>query len=179
MAAFSRHPVQPGDVVFLGDSLTEDGNWQEWLPHCVISNRGVSGDKTLEILTRIDELENRPSTVFLMIGTNDIGAGIADQDIVDNVKEILSIIRQKSPDTTTFVQSILPRSRALTTPIREVNQGLQRLASQERVAFINLYPSFADDHGGMCDAYSGDELHLLAAGYEVWLNAVRPLCPVS
>ena len=29
---FRRHPVQAGDIVFLGDSLTAGGNWHEIFP---------------------------------------------------------------------------------------------------------------------------------------------------
>ena len=62
------------DIVMLGDSLTEWGNWHELVPEYSILNRGISGDTSSGVLDRLQEvIERRPKVVFVMIGTNDIG----------------------------------------------------------------------------------------------------------
>jgi hypothetical protein len=61
------------EVVMLGDSLTELGEWQEMFPEVKIANRGISSDMTSGILERLDEvMEARPRKVFLMAGINDL-----------------------------------------------------------------------------------------------------------
>ena len=38
------------DIVFLGDSLTELGLWNEFFPTVKLANRGVGGDTTKDVL---------------------------------------------------------------------------------------------------------------------------------
>ena len=42
------------DIVFIGDSITEGGIWNEFLPQYNVVNRGVGGDKASDILQRLD-----------------------------------------------------------------------------------------------------------------------------
>jgi len=62
------------EIVMLGDSLTEWGNWHELVPEHRVINRGIAGDTSSGVLDRLQEvIERRPKVVFVMIGTNDIG----------------------------------------------------------------------------------------------------------
>jgi len=51
---FAAHPLQPGDIAFLGDSLTAGGNWDELFPGLPIRNRGINADTTVGALQRLD-----------------------------------------------------------------------------------------------------------------------------
>ena len=73
---FATNPVQPGDVVFLGDSLTDEARWEELFAGLAVRNRGVPGDTTADVLARLEPIARaEPAQVFLMIGTNDLGFG--------------------------------------------------------------------------------------------------------
>ena len=84
--------LKKGDhVVFLGDSITEDGaaerGFQTWLAvhlrakHAELaiqlSNAGVSGDKVTDLLARLDRdvLARKPTWVVVHIGVNDVWRG--------------------------------------------------------------------------------------------------------
>jgi hypothetical protein len=41
---FEALPRVAGRVVFLGDSITEGGCWEEWFPELPACNRGIGGD---------------------------------------------------------------------------------------------------------------------------------------
>ena len=41
---FKKEPVVKGKVIFLGNSITEGGNWKELLKDSTVINRGISGD---------------------------------------------------------------------------------------------------------------------------------------
>jgi hypothetical protein len=41
---YEDYPVGTGDVVFLGDSITVDGQWSETLPGVAVKDWGISGD---------------------------------------------------------------------------------------------------------------------------------------
>src|SRR5690349_13279539 len=71
---FNKMPHVKNEIVFLGNSITERGEWQEILSgyRCPIVNRGVGGDNSFGILARMDEiLAAKPKAIFLMDGIND------------------------------------------------------------------------------------------------------------
>ena len=95
--------------MFLGDSITEGGAWAEFFESRVTRNRGISGDTTSGVLARLHQINRfKPSSIFLMIGTNDISFGVAEDEIVENILTIVDLIGTSSPDTKLFIQSILP-----------------------------------------------------------------------
>jgi hypothetical protein len=108
---FKALPVESGDTVFLGDSLTEYETWYALFPDTPVRNRGSVGDDTAGALARLGEVTaGSPAQVFLMIGTNDLTYGLPESQIVANVERIVSAIKADSPRTKVFVQSLLPRA---------------------------------------------------------------------
>ena len=70
---FQQLPNTSGEIIFLGDSMTEYGEWVEFFGNPNIKNRGIAGDMTDGILDRLDEVTaSSPSQLFLMIGVNDL-----------------------------------------------------------------------------------------------------------
>jgi lysophospholipase L1-like esterase len=177
-ADFFRHfPVQAGDIVFLGDSITDGCNWDELFPGLPVKNRGINADTTSGVLRRVDEIFCcGPAAVFLMIGTNDLAwiEHRSDGEILANYAEILRRIRTDAPFTRVFVQSILPRARRFARRIRRLNQQLSRLAAEHECVFIDLYPQFANPDGSIRADLSNDRLHLMGEGYELWAGLIRP-----
>lgn len=172
---FSLSPVAPGDVVFLGDSITAGGRWSELFPGVPIRNRGIGADRTDHVLARVDQVvAGRPAKVFLKIGTNDLGSGFPLVEIVENYRSILEAFRDGSPATAVFVQSILPRQAEQRARVEALNGELSALATEFGYPFIDLYPAFLADDGSIRDEFSNDELHLLGAGYQKWKELLEP-----
>ena len=72
---FERMPTQQGAVIFLGDSQTEQCEWQEFLQldSVLVLNRGIVGDHVNGVLSRLDEItRHKPSKIFLLVGINDL-----------------------------------------------------------------------------------------------------------
>ena len=54
---FKKNPLEKGDIVFLGNSITQGGNnWNQRFNHSNIKNRGIGGDVTDGVLARLDEI---------------------------------------------------------------------------------------------------------------------------
>lgn len=173
VSLFSADPVTGKDVVFLGDSLTELFPLREMFPHVAVKNRGISGDTTAGVLRRLDEVTaGHPRQIFLMIGTNDLGFGYSKHEAVANYDEILRRIKQEAPDTEVYVQSLLPRQPKYATDIGFVNREIAGLAEEHGCIFINLFPAFADDQGGLRAEYTDDDLHLSYNGYAQWMELI-------
>jgi lysophospholipase L1-like esterase len=142
------------------------------LPRSRVRNRGIGGDVTIGVLARVNQISRgAPSQVFLLIGTNDLAFGVAEADIVANVRSIIDEILEESPRTAIFVQSVLPRAAEYRERIESLNRLLQ--PSIDGVAqWVDLYPLFLDADGSINDTYSNDELHLNGTGYLVWREAI-------
>jgi lysophospholipase L1-like esterase len=165
-------------VVFLGDSITDIGEWGEMLGSTSVKNRGVSGDITFGVLARLDEVTGRqPEAVYIMIGINDIANNVPDTMILRNYAQIISRIHAESPRTAVYVQSVLPTNNSFPEferhqnkdgHIRAVNAALEKNAAAGRYTFVNLYPLFLDQSGRLDAKFTNDGLHLKGDGYRVW-----------
>jgi lysophospholipase L1-like esterase len=61
------------DYIMLGDSITQEGNWNELLGGVKVINKGIGGDTSVGVLNRFDRSINESAhTVFVMIGINDL-----------------------------------------------------------------------------------------------------------
>jgi len=180
---FAQEPMQSGQIIFLGNSITEGGNWKAFFPNEDVLNRGIGGDITFGIINRLDEIiQRQPSKLFLLIGVNDIGQDIPEAVIADNIRRILSRLKAESPSTDITVQSILPvnpeipgfpqhydkQYRVLMT-----NQLIFKTCEDQEVRFLNLFPYFLDGRQRLKAEFTGDGLHLNARGYQLWVDILK------
>lgn len=162
-------------TVFVGDSLTESGRWQEWFPEVEAVNLGVGGDTTEGLIERLDTVAAEdPDTVVLLIGTNDVANRRAVEHVVRNIETILAGIRAASPDARILVQSVLPRGREYAEFVKEINRHVWQFAATVRAHYLDLWPVMAEEDGELNPAYTEDRLHLNEAGYEAWLSELAP-----
>lgn len=174
---FRAHPIQPGDIVFLGDSLTDGCRWEEVFPGLPIKNRGINADTTAGVLKRLpDILSGKPRAIFLLIGTNDLPwyEYRPDSDIIADYRQILQTCGEESPDSRLYVQSLLPRDPVYTPRIKRLNKQLRSLAEVYRCTFIDLFPHFIGRDNGLKPEITNDRLHLLAGGYAIWRELLLP-----
>ncbi|WNO11546.1 GDSL-type esterase/lipase family protein [Teredinibacter sp. KSP-S5-2] len=173
---FDSFNIKPEDTVFLGDSITEFGAWDEWFPNSRIINRGISGDTTEGVLKRLAPVaQGKPAQVFLMIGTNDLFGNVPEDKIVENILEIIRQIKSESKLTEVYIQSILPRRPRFTQRIISLNNNLKTAVSG-KAEWIDLYPLFIDaEQKSIRPELSNDQLHLLGEGYKIWRDYIAHL----
>lgn len=163
------------DKVFLGDSITEHGELQEYFPDVTVLNRGITGDISKGVLNRVNEVVDRsPKEVYLMIGVNDILNKVDKDDYRDNIEKIIQSFDKDS--TKVILQSILPVNNDIysgivtNTDIIEFNDILKEIANKHEIQYIDLYPNFTDEDGQLKKEFTVDGIHLNGQGYEVWMN---------
>jgi lysophospholipase L1-like esterase len=174
---FRAHPALPGDIIFMGDSLTAGGNWDEIFPGMGIKNRGINADLTTGLQDRLDCVtQGHPAAIFILIGTNDLPwyEYRTDEMILDTYKRILDKIKNDTPETKVFVESLLPRAHSYAKRVKEFNSKLKQLAENEGVTYIDLYSHFVDSRGDLRAELNNDHLHLLAQGYLIWAEQLLP-----
>ena len=160
---------------FVGDSLTASGSWQEWFPDVQAINLGTDGDVTDDVIARSDAIaEAKPSTISLLIGTNDLATRRSVEHLVRNVELLLVSLRRDLPDAKVLLHSILPRERSYASRIKDANRHLWQFASVSGAHWLDLWPVFAESEGELKPEFTDDGVHLNAAGYEAWLELLRP-----
>jgi lysophospholipase L1-like esterase len=174
---FEAVPAAEQAVVFLGDSITEGGLWDEWFPTVRVLNRGIGGNTTSEIRGRLQAAINSPLAVFLLCGTNDVTRGVAQNAILEETRRIIDAILQRSPSTHIHLQSVMPRAAAFRDELVSLNRQLRRLADdrQGAVDFVDLWPVLADRDGALVKDFTLDSLHLNGRGYAAWTAVIKPL----
>lgn len=181
---YKSHPHAASDIVFLGNSITDRVDWNELLGICNVHNRGISGDITFGVLERLDEVTGgKPAKVFILIGINDISRNIPDSIIARNYRRIVQRIRQESPDTQIYFQTLLPVNNEFTQfknhynkdeHILWLNEQIRALGKQEHIQVIDLHPHFLNEEKKLDSSYTLDGLHLNAEGYKVWAKILTP-----
>lgn len=173
------------EVIFLGDSITDNAEWREFFNDVNVKNRGISGDTTEGVLNRLDEVvKSKPLKIFLMIGINDIGDGLSTDLILNNYKKIVSIIKDKSPSTKLYIQSVLPcnsklmikddrNARRNVTNISNLNKQLLELSLNENIKYIELNNEFKDSNGELVERLSLDGVHINGEAYLMWKNIIN------
>src|ERR1041385_6849782 len=99
-----------------------------------------------------------------MIGTNDAQlVGLRPENTVRNVRAIIHTIREASPETIVYAQSVLPsQAPRFNRWSEETNQGIRAVADGKSVIYLDLRPEFVRD-GKLSNTLTSDGLHLNAA----------------
>jgi lysophospholipase L1-like esterase len=174
---FRGHPIQPGDIVFLGDSITDGARWDEMFPGLPVKNRGINADLSTGVLARLDVITaGKPAAIFILIGTNDLPwfEYRSINEIILTYREILKGIKDRTPKTKVYIQSVLPRDRMYAGRVLKLNSRLEILAADFSVPYIDLYSHFVNEHGTLKDDLTNDHLHLLSDGYQIWVKILEP-----
>ncbi len=179
---FGLIPNEYGEIIFLGDSITDIAEWSEIWNNIHVKNRGISSDNTFGVLARLDEvLSSKPAKVFIMIGINDISKDTPDSVIISNYKKIISRVKRNSPKTKLYVQSILPTNNEFTEfkrhqnkmdHIKFVNEALRQICNQEKIFYVDLFAAFIDEKGKLNKKYTNDGLHINGYGYMKWTEVL-------
>ena len=174
-------------VVFIGDSITAGWNGQKALfekeyGQYKAANFGIGGDRTQHVLWRVENGEFdgiKPKAVVLMIGTNNSGApDNSPEQIAAGIKKTLAAIHQRSPATKVLLLAIFPRGATdANNPGRAKNKAVNALLAKfddgQKVHFLDIGPKFLSPDGTLEKTIMPDLLHLNAASYQIWADAIR------
>lgn len=174
-------------IVFLGDSITDEGEWVELLENKNILNRGISGDTTRRILNRLDAIiQTRPTQIFLMVGINDfVNEKKSIEEVLSKYKIILEEFQNQIPQTEVFIQSVLPVNNNLTyflennQKVIKFNLKLQELATEFNYQYIDVFSKLADSEDQLDVKYTTDGVHLNGKAYVIWKEAVEKYVAVN
>lgn len=171
-------PVQMGEVVFFGDSITEYCDLAAYYPGLDTVNQGIAGDTTDGMLRRLEQVYAAgPQIVVILGGVNDILSGYDAEHVLNNLSAIVRSIHERLPQARVVVQSIYPVAEGddlcFTRQIRDVNARLEEQAAELDYRYTNVYDVLCTEDGRLDRLYSDDGLHPNDAGYRIACPLVR------
>jgi lysophospholipase L1-like esterase len=182
------------DVLFLGDSITDHWRdkgsniWETTYAPLHAANFGISGDRTQNVLWRMDhgELDGlHPKVVVLMIGTNNTGKEKdkttirnTPPQVIEGVTAIIADLRKKLPRSKILLLAVFPRDKPgspIRDELKETNAGLAKLDDGKMIKYLDIGPQFLAPDGVFLPGVMGrDNLHPTDKGYAVWAKAMQP-----
>jgi len=178
-----RGPAPPTAerVVFLGDSITDGWQINQYFPGKDFINRGIGGQITSQMLGRMqaDVIALQPKAVLLLGGTNDLARGVSVNAIKNNIEMIASLA--EAHGIRPILASVLPVSdhhqdkdrRFKRTPdrkpalITELNIWMRGLCQKRGYRYLDYFVALADSDGQLGAALADDGLHPNAEGYKL------------
>jgi lysophospholipase L1-like esterase len=170
-------PDDPARVVFLGDSITDGWKLQQYFSGKSYVNRGISGQTTPQMLTRVypDVINLHPVVVVILAGTNDIarntGPATAEQ-IEDNFRAIVELLQKHNIAvvlcSVTPISDYTQRKQSVQRPpadILALNEWLKKYTEQIHAVYADYFSALADPSGFLKEGYSFDGLHPNDQGY--------------
>jgi len=178
----------PIDVLLVGDSITIQwgDSWKKHFPDLKTVNIGIGGDKTQNVLWRLDHggVEGlQPRAIVLMIGNNNMfftpetgieAAALGIQMCVKN-------LREKFPNAAIIVAKILPAhapGNRFYEDIKKTNAAHDplKLDSDPKLRVLNLWSDFTNADGTIKkNLFTPDNIHLSPVGYAVYAEKLKPL----
>lgn len=181
------------DAAFLGDSLTvgyttydiDVGSalicaYEGASPNDIVNrttmNSEVRGEEIpLDVLSQA-----QPKKLYVLLGANSLAYSTNnDEGFLNYYGRMLDELRSALPDTTIFVQSVLPVQAEVIgdmpglSPERvsSINASLSAMAGEKGCLYLSLSEALVDESGYLkADYAQPDGLHLSVSGYSTWVN---------
>ena len=124
--------------------------------------------------------QNTFAKIYLMIGINEMGTGTVES-FLEAYGEAVAHLRELQPEAIIYVQGIIRVTSERSAQgdyinnegIDARNEGIARLADNEKVFYLDVNPMICDETGGMIPEYTFDGVHLKAKYIEIWKDYLK------
>lgn len=161
------------NLLFLGDSLIDYGDWPRRLAGYRVISSGIPGETSMELLRRLPGVatSSPPDAVILMTGTNDLLGN--SHGFEHAIGRIVAELRRLFPNAAIVLTGLPPfRLPGLSQAICSLNRVLDRTATRTGCRFCDLNRAFAATTENL---FSIDGVHLDEAGYRSWAGEVQAI----
>jgi lysophospholipase L1-like esterase len=171
-----------GGIVFIGSSsIRKWDDFETRFPNPKLIRRGVGGSTLAQLVdyyTPYLLFNYAPSKIFVYEGENDIAFGAKAEQLMENYKKLVNMIKAKLPKAQLYLLSIkYSPSRAHFNPVvTQTNQMLVAyIKTQKGVHLINVTDALLLSPTKSNPAFFlTDMLHLNSKGYDRWDKVLRP-----
>jgi len=164
--------------IMFGDSIIEYGNWNELLEDINVSNRGVSGDTTRDLLMRFNRsIDKDVDTVFIMVGINDLIQRVKVEKVFENYIEILErlLALEIKPivQLTLFVgEEFHNLDSSINYNVEQLNTKLLNYCKQNNIECLDVNKILAFNNI-LKGEYTEDSVHINKKAYAKWAEYIK------
>ena len=170
-----------GGTVITGSSTIKFwSSLSSFAPSEFLINTGFGGSKAADLERYLYPLviQYEPKRVFIYEGDNDLWAGLAPEEILGSLRQIVNRIHIVDPGIAIYLIGAKPspsrweKKEAYLT----FNQQLAAFCSNKKgLHYIRTWEALTDKNGNpRPELYLKDQLHLNAEGYRLWNNIFSP-----
>lgn len=162
------------DVVFLGDSLTERCDLNKYYPSYKVLNRGIGGDTTIGVETRlgVSVYIPAPKLTVMLIGANNLN------NMFDNYENILKKFKDDMPQMKVILCSLTPETFDYSSNIPTIisnNEKILEYANKYSYTYVDLFNPLLDSSTNeLKEEYTIDGSHFTDKGYKVISSVLNP-----
>jgi lysophospholipase L1-like esterase len=163
--------LRPADIVFVGDSLTAGGEWNQAFGLFSVINLATNGSFIRQIARQVDVAEHyRPRVIAALAGTNDVLDGRESDDaIIADYKSMIGHMHAKVLVVTLIPYTTIPDANQR---IESVNYMIGNLARSSGIHVVDINPDVAPT-GTLLPQYTIDGVHLSAEAHRIWQSKLR------
>lgn len=163
------------DIIFIGDSLTEGYDLNQFYPEYNVLNRGISGDTTFGVEKRLQVslYDVKPKVVVMLIGANNFDT------MLENYEDILINLKENLPETKIVLLSLTSMSKNWGRNNQKAinnNKVIKNLAEKYDYIYIDLFNPLIDPNTNeLFEKYTIDGGHFTQEGYTKVTSIIKPV----
>lgn len=159
-------------VLLIGDSLVASHNWENRLTECKVTNLGIAGIMTSDVLSCLDEIKKEQpyaDIIMLMVGTNDILTG--NFEFIHALRKICVQLTKSYPASEVLITSILPMDlpHLPYNTISSLNCHIEALTMQTGCCFLDIHSKLKKYPEPV---FQEDGVHITDQTYEIWSKSL-------
>lgn len=173
---------QEGSVLFVGSSSIRMWNsLEEDFEGMKVIKRGFGGSTAADVLHFYDRIITpyKPAAIVYFEGSNDLGAGLAPEQVVEDIRTFIEKVQADLPDTRIIILSVkVSISRKEGIPlVMETNKLLEQMVNTyEEVEYIDVHSCMLEPDGmPKKSIFLPDNTHMNRDGYRLWTREVKPV----
>ena len=168
------YTLDSAEFFFLGDSHIEQCEWQELFPEFRCANRGIGGETTSGLLSRISFMPagGRNRRVILQTGINDLISGAEIKQITENYTAILDTLKGRKYRPLVTLVFPVRYMKNVNESVWALNSEIFRICRQKNCQVIQINREITR-RKLLAEEFTGDGIHLNFQGYQIWSGVIR------
>lgn len=174
-------PLPPGGIIFVGSSSIRNWDLGKSFPKLPVANHGFGGSHLADSVYFADRLviKYQPQVVVLYAGDNDMANGLTAEQVVEDYRQFVRVIKQSLPNTRIVYIPIKPSIARwnLYPEMARANREIRRIVENDSTQkYLEIEPAMLNKEGRpRKELFLEDGLHVNELGYAIWADKLRPM----
>jgi len=180
-ARLKAKPPEKGSIFFAGSSSIKLWDLKKSFPDLPVVNVGFGGSiirDTTHFAGKI-LLPYEPKAIVFYAGDNDLGAKRTPEQVREDFREFVKVIRGKLPKAEILFVAVKPSPKrwAIYDQQQKANAMVKEDCEKgENLKYVGVVgPMLGKEGMPLPDIFKADNLHMNDKGYEIWTAILKPM----